>query len=96
MSFLVFSILFEDFLILPCYIVFKVDFLTVIKCLEKDSCGGDSGGPLITKKKVGGLDIYTIIGITSWGPASCGGKADEYGIYQNVAYYNDWILNTIY
>ena len=62
---------------------------------EKDSCGGDSGGPLITKKKVGGKDVYTAIGITSWGSKHCGSE-DEYGVYTNVAYYNDWILNTIY
>ena len=65
------------------------------KCLEKDSCGGDSGGPLITKKKIGALDIYTVIGLVSWGPDACGGNANEYGIYTNVAYYNDWILNNI-
>lgn len=63
--------------------------------LEKDSCGGDSGGPLVTMKKVGGHIVYTVIGITSWGPTMCGAKKDEYGIYTNVAYFNDWILNNI-
>ena len=62
---------------------------------EKDSCGGDSGGPLVTMKKVGAHIVYTVIGITSWGPTLCGAKKDEYGIYTNVAYFNDWILNNI-
>ena len=62
---------------------------------EKDSCGGDSGGPLVTMKKVGGHKVYTVIGLTSWGPTMCGAQANEYGIYTNVAYFNDWILNNI-
>ena len=67
--------------------------LLLFHVLEKDSCGGDSGGPLVISKKKGVREIYTIAGITSWGPTECGGKKDQYGIYTNVAYHNKWILD---
>ena len=60
---------------------------------EKDSCGGDSGGPLVVSKKKGVREIFTVAGITSWGPILCGAQTGEYGIYTNVAYHNKWILD---
>jgi V8-like Glu-specific endopeptidase len=43
-----------------------------------DTCGGDSGGPLIAD--VGGTP--TQVGVTSWGPNPCG---DNYGAYAQVS-----------
>jgi secreted trypsin-like serine protease len=43
----------------------------------KDTCNGDSGGPLIAT--TGGK---TQVGITSWGPANCG---ESYGAYSQVS-----------
>lgn len=54
----------------------------------KDSCNGDSGGPLMSDKL---HDGWTIIGIVSWG-FSCANKP---GIYTNVAAHLDWIKTYI-
>ncbi|RJF73203.1 PKD domain-containing protein [Deinococcus cavernae] len=49
----------------------------------KDSCGGDSGGPLA--QSYGGK-MY-VLGIVSYGPSTCSG----YGKYTRVNAYIDWI-----
>ena len=60
----------------------------------KDSCGGDSGGPLVIKKKRG-LSTYSVqIGIVSWGLPRCG-TAGVPGVYTNVGYFMNWILDNI-
>jgi hypothetical protein len=54
-----------------------------------DSCQGDSGGPLfqiIENKSI-------IYGITSWG-IGCASE-QEPGVYTNVSYFKDWILENI-
>nr|CAD7269548.1 unnamed protein product [Timema shepardi] len=48
----------------------------------KDSCSGDSGGPLACDGQ--------LTGIVSWG-ASCAASLYP-GVYTNVSYYNSWIL----
>ena len=55
-----------------------------------DSCGGDSGGPLLCKPKGG---RWTIWGITSFGKGC--GKKGYYGIYAKVPNYISWIRSTI-
>ncbi|CAB4059804.1 OVCH2 [Lepeophtheirus salmonis] len=60
------------------------------KELNKDSCTGDSGGPLYCLN-----DEHKVFigGVVSWGLASCGtGKP---GVYTNVGLYIDWIMNTL-
>ncbi|KFB42150.1 AGAP013221-PA-like protein [Anopheles sinensis] len=59
----------------------------------KDTCQGDSGGPLqiITEPR---SCIYNIVGVTSTG-AACG-VANTKAIYTNVAYYLDWIEQTVW
>lgn len=42
----------------------------------RDSCNGDSGGPMVS----GGLQI----GIVSWGATNCGGNAP--GVYASVSH----------
>lgn len=59
----------------------------------KDSCAGDSGGPLLCTWEDGNATKYVIYGVTSYGEG-CGRKG-KYGIYTKVASYRDWIEKTI-
>lgn len=67
-----------------------------VKAGGRDSCYGDSGGPLIAT--VDGKAVQ--LGIVSWGegPADsevkCG-HADVYGVYSRVASFKDWIAETM-
>ena len=56
----------------------------------RDTCGGDSGGPLLT----GDPDDPVIVGLTSFGSAVACGQPGNPGVYTNVAYYaqtTSWI-----
>merc|ERR1719431_2338746 len=54
----------------------------------KDTCNGDSGGPLMKlDRKAGEL---VLVGLTSWGPANCGLQR-EAGVYTSVADHLTWI-----
>ena len=55
----------------------------------KDSCNGDSGGPLLGRKQ--SLDPLTLIGVVSGGSRTCGRGAPA--IYTRVSQYRNWILN---
>ncbi len=55
-----------------------------------DSCGGDSGGPLLVQ---GGNFEKFIVGIVSWG-RDCG-RADYPGVYTRVSEVRDWVYGTI-
>ena len=54
-----------------------------------DSCGGDSGGPLLVRDAETG--DWAIVGVTSFGFGDCG-DPEVYGIYARVLNYRDWIL----
>ncbi len=54
----------------------------------KDTCFGDSGGPLMLD--VGGK--HRVIGITSWGNGCA--EPNLPGVYTKVGNYEDWILTT--
>lgn len=63
----------------------------------KDSCNGDSGGPLMVRRADGG---WIQVGIVSWGKMPLGaqtacGLPSLYGVYTRVSNYFDWIGNTI-
>jgi len=58
----------------------------------KDSCNGDSGGPLFAHdRSVPSIDGYpwVQIGVVSHGTDPCG--AGLPGVYTNISYYMDWI-----
>ena len=54
---------------------------------QTDSCGGDSGGPLLCKS---GFSAYFMTGVVSYGPKRCGFPGFP-GIYTRVGYFLDWI-----
>ncbi|XP_017771301.1 PREDICTED: venom protease-like [Nicrophorus vespilloides] len=57
---------------------------------HRDTCEGDSGGPLQRKFPFGNNDfVYVIYGVTSFGKAC--GLSSTPGIYTRVSYFLDWI-----
>ncbi|XP_063588588.1 CUB and peptidase domain-containing protein 2-like [Penaeus indicus] len=58
----------------------------------RDTCRGDSGGPLTLENSNGTRSF--VVGITSLGLKVCG-SANTLGIYTNVAFYTPWILENI-
>ncbi|XP_046658607.1 serine protease easter-like isoform X1 [Homalodisca vitripennis] len=61
----------------------------------KDSCSGDSGGPLMKPFSINNSTRYFLIGIVSVGPKKCGMDPTP-GIYTSVAKYITWILDNVY
>ena len=58
---------------------------------SKDTCTGDSGGPVtLNRNKL----TYFLIGITSYGNPICARDLQQ-GIYTNVSYYVDWIVDNL-
>ncbi|XP_060725393.1 complement C1r-A subcomponent-like [Tachysurus vachellii] len=56
----------------------------------KDSCFGDSGSAFVVREK----DVYSAVGIVSWGLHLCGSQG-TYGVYTKVSQYLDWINKTM-
>lgn len=61
---------------------------------RKDSCGGDSGGPLMKIITVNGMPRYFLLGVTSFGQNKCADTTLP-GIYTVVHKYWKWILDNI-
>ncbi|KAG7204079.1 hypothetical protein KM043_001930 [Ampulex compressa] len=59
-----------------------------------DACLGDSGGPLQSPNIYNNDVVYMQYGIVSFGLKTCGVEGVP-GVYTNVPYYMDWILNTL-
>ncbi|XP_012231040.1 CLIP domain-containing serine protease HP8-like [Linepithema humile] len=60
-----------------------------------DSCLGDSGGPLQAPGIYNGRAVRTVqYGVVSYGLKQCGTEGYP-GVYTKVAYYMDWILDTM-
>lgn len=60
----------------------------------RDSCSGDSGGPLQVVAMYRGQPRSVQRGIVSFGRRTCASQGSP-GVYTNVAYYVDWILDTM-
>lgn len=59
----------------------------------KDSCRGDSGGPLMIEDEYRDKDRMIQFGIVSFGPQQCGSTIP--GVYTDVRKYIKWILDNI-
>ncbi|RZF45073.1 hypothetical protein LSTR_LSTR002034 [Laodelphax striatellus] len=59
---------------------------------KKDTCNGDSGGPLQNALSTP-YCMYNIIGVTSFGRRECGSGAP--GVYTRVSYYLPWIESVV-
>ena len=59
--------------------------------LGRDSCEGDSGGPLNCLHEYSGR--YELCGIVSWGDKEC--RANVPGVYVKTSSYVDWIYESI-
>ncbi|XP_044265791.1 serine protease easter-like [Tribolium madens] len=61
----------------------------------KDSCFGDSGGPLMTLRRDKSNDPrYVAVGVVSNGPAKCGSE-NQPAVYVRVVKYVSWIINNL-
>lgn len=60
----------------------------------KDSCNGDSGGPLQFPQVSNGWPQYFQYGLVSYGPTLCG-RPGIPGVYTEIVHYMDWILDTM-
>lgn len=60
----------------------------------KDSCKGDSGGPLMTPQGLRNDARWYVVGIVSIGPRRCGTEGKP-AIYTRVGSYVDWIRQVI-
>jgi secreted trypsin-like serine protease len=59
---------------------------------RKDTCVGDSGGPLFAEVSRG---RFVQVGLTSFSEAGCGmAEQGLFGVYTRVAQYVDWIEQT--
>ncbi|XP_026735241.1 CLIP domain-containing serine protease 2-like isoform X2 [Trichoplusia ni] len=61
--------------------------------LNKDSCGGDSGGPLMKIFDTPEGPKNYLIGVVSFGPTICGIKKP--GVYTSVSHFLKWILDRL-
>nr|ATU82397.1 venom S1 protease 1 [Lethocerus distinctifemur] len=61
------------------------------KAQNKDSCGGDSGGPVIWLDPE--TNRYTLVALVSYGKTKCGGK--EPAVNTDVSYHLDWLQKKI-
>lgn len=61
----------------------------------KDSCRGDSGGPLMASYADERNDInWYIVGVVSFGPSPCGMEGWP-GVYTKVIDYASWIISKV-
>lgn len=62
--------------------------------LGKDSCRGDSGGPLMYAFTEPGALNWFVTGIVSFGPSPCGLQGWP-GVYTKVSEYVPWIISKL-
>ncbi|XP_055849493.1 phenoloxidase-activating factor 3 isoform X2 [Episyrphus balteatus] len=59
-----------------------------------DACQGDSGGPLMDDGTTDNRFRYTLLGLVSFGPRTCG-VSNFPGVYTRVASFLDWIKSNV-
>lgn len=57
----------------------------------KDSCKGDSGGPLMNPSE---KKYFELVGVVSFGPYPCA-EDNVPGVYTKVYEYNSWIRENV-
>lgn len=62
--------------------------------IGEDSCGGDSGGPLMKVEAVDGPPKYYFLGVVSFGAKHCG-ESSTPAVYSRIAEYLRWILDNM-
>ncbi|VEN51792.1 unnamed protein product [Callosobruchus maculatus] len=60
----------------------------------RDSCRGDSGGPLMSYEQNGGDQNWYAVGVVSFGPSPCG-MENWPGVYTRVGSYMQWIVDKL-
>ena len=61
----------------------------------KDSCGGDSGGPLMKIESLNNqAPRYYLVGIVSFGAKDCA-IDDTPAVYTRITHFLDWILDQL-
>ncbi|CAO1355956.1 unnamed protein product [Diamesa tonsa] len=58
----------------------------------RESCNGDSGGPLMRETLLFNTPHWYLVGVVSFGPTPCG-QLNWPGVYTRVDHYIDWIIN---
>ena len=66
-------------------------FCAAAKTDGRDTCGGDSGGPILREDGKGG---WVQVGVVSFGVGQCGNAALP-GVYTRLALYTDWIRSVV-
>ncbi|XP_052744044.1 CLIP domain-containing serine protease HP8-like [Bicyclus anynana] len=61
--------------------------------LNKDACGGDSGGPMMKVFDTPDGPKTFLVGVVSFGPTICGSK--QPGVYTSVPHFLPWMLDNI-
>ncbi|XP_055636345.1 CLIP domain-containing serine protease B4-like [Toxorhynchites rutilus septentrionalis] len=74
----------------PSHIILRDTQLCAGGLRGKDTCSGDSGGPLMKRIK----STHFLYGIVSFGPNKCGTNKVP-GVYTNVVKYIEWIENNL-
>lgn len=59
-----------------------------------DACQGDSGGPLMSEGAAGITERFTLIGLVSFGPRTCG-VSNFPGVYTRISSYVSWIIDNM-
>ena len=66
-------------------------FCAAAKSDGRDTCGGDSGGPILREDGKGG---FVQVGVVSFGVGQCGSAALP-GVYTRLALYTDWMRSVV-
>ncbi|XP_064106614.1 phenoloxidase-activating enzyme 1-like [Macrobrachium nipponense] len=61
----------------------------------KDSCSGDSGGPLTIRSSKNSSCEHTVVGVVSYGVGPAGSRCGLLGVYTRVSSYLDWITGYV-